>query len=201
MHAYQGTLTEDDYVEIARLQRRLSPGARTAAEWLLWFGVGFLLMSGWAYVGNRQNLSEAALWFGLALPCLAFWWFRRPDPRRLWRSTPALHEPYTGQVTESALEARLVGTDARIPWPAFTARAGSPRAIVLLAGHICVPLARGFFPSEQEWLAAREIVERSVPLPPGKAGGHSLVRTTVFWLVLLLVVFLAWHFAQLPRVH
>ena len=164
MHAYQGTLTEDDYVEIARLQRRVSPGARTVAEWLLW-------------------------------------WFRRPDPRRLWRSTPALHEPYTGQVTESALEAHLVGTDARIPWPAFTARAGSPRAIVLLAGHICVPLARGFFPSEQEWLVAREIVERSVPLPPGKAGGHSFVRTTVFWLVLLLVVFLAWHFAQLPKVH
>ena len=201
MHAYQGTLTEDDYVEIARLQRQLLPGARTVAEWLLWFGVGFLFMSGWAYLGNRQNPSEALLWLGLAVPCLAVWWFRRPDPRKLWRSTPALHEPYAGQVTESALEARLVSVDARIPWPAFTARAGSARAIVLLAGHIFIPLARSFFQSEQEWADARAIVEKCVPLPSGKAGGHSVLRTTVFWLVLLLVIFLAWHFAQLPKVH
>jgi hypothetical protein len=56
---------------------------RTVAEWLLSFGVGFLFTSAWAYLGNRQNLSEAVFWFGLALPCLALWWFRRPGPRRL----------------------------------------------------------------------------------------------------------------------
>ena len=94
-----------------------------------------------------------------------------------------------------------MAVDARIPWPAFTACAGSSRAIVLLAGHIFIPLARSFFQSEQEWADARAIVEKCVPLPSGKAGGHSVVRTTVFWLVLLLVIFLAWHFAQLPKVH
>src|SRR2546427_6470983 len=125
MHSYQVALSEDVYVEIARLQRRLSPGVRTIAEWLLWFGVAFVFMSGWAYLGDRQNPSEAFFWFGLALPCLAFWWFRRSDPRKFWRSTPALREQYVGQVTESALEARVVGMEARIPWPAFTARAGS----------------------------------------------------------------------------
>jgi hypothetical protein len=158
MHPYQGTLTEDDYVEVARLRRQLSPGVRT-------------------------------------------WWFRRPDPRKLWRSTPALREPYAGQVTESALEARLVAVDARIPWPAFSARAGSPRAIVLLAGHMCIPLARSFFASEEEWLAARAIVERCVPLRSSRAGDQTIVRTAIFWLVLVLVIFLAWHFAQLPKVH
>ena len=121
MHAYQGALTEDDYVEVARLQRRLLPGVKTVAEWLLWLGLAFMFMSGWAYLGGRQNPSEALFWAALALPCLLFWWFRRPDPRKVWRSTPALREHYSGQVTEQALETRLLlwaaegSTDVDVP--------------------------------------------------------------------------------------
>jgi hypothetical protein len=113
----------------------------------------------------------------------------------------AVREEYTGQVTEPALEARLVGVDARIPWLAFGARAGSSRAIVLVAGQLFVPLARTFFTTEHEWLAARAIIEHKVPLSESqvRAGGLSLARSVVLWLGLLVVIFLAWHFAQISK--
>jgi hypothetical protein len=201
MHAYDGSLTEDDYVEILKLQRQLTPAVTPLAEWVLWFGLALSVMAAWAFFGNRQSPVEAFFWAALALPCFLFWWFRRPDPRRLWRSTPPEHLRCTGRVTDVALEARLAGTDARIPWQAFASRATSSRAIVLLAGRMVVPITRTLFPTEQDWLAACAAVEKGIPVRPGQgaAGGRAIARSVALWLVLLLVIFLAWHFAQLPK--
>jgi hypothetical protein len=201
MYPYRCALSEEAYVEISKLQRRLFPGAKTLAEWILWLGLGFVFMSGWAYLGDRQNPSEAMFWGVLGIPCLLFGWLRRSDPRKVWRATPTLQEPYVGQVTQNALETRIVGVDARIPWQAFTTWAGSSRAVVLHAGQIFVPLAREFFSSDDEWHAVRKLIEGSVPVSEsqGRAGGRAVARTVILWLVLLLVILLAWHFAQVRK--
>ena len=198
MYPYQGELTEDDYVTIVRLHRQLFPGVRTIAEWSLWFGLAFLVMAGWAYLGVRDNPWEALFWVILATPCLLFGWARRPDARKTWRTSPEVRGPYSGRVTEQGLETRLSGTDARLPWSALGLRAATPNAMVLLAGRAVIPLVRGFFGSEHDWTAARSLIERNVPGPGNqlREGGRTLRSTVLLWLVLLMFLFLTWHWAK-----
>ncbi len=106
---------------------------------------------------------------------------------------------YAGSVCEDALDTRISGSSARLPWEAVTAYAAGP-SVLLLAGHACLPLARSLFPTDESWQAARAIITNRVVLaPPPRKLGDIQWRTVLLWLALLVVVFLAWHFAQMPH--
>jgi hypothetical protein len=109
-------------------------------------------------------------------------------------------ERYSGVLSEQVLEARIGGVDARIPWKAVTACATSSTVVLLLMGQVCLPICRSFFAGEDQWRAACAIVEKSVPAAvPTGARPAIQWRTIVLWLALLVVIFLAWHFAQVPN--
>ncbi len=107
-------------------------------------------------------------------------------------------ERYSGRVSEQMLETRIVGLDARIPWKAVTAHVASSTMILLVIGQLCLPIARSFFVGEQQWQDARRIIERNVAAVPTGGRFATPWRTVVLWLALLVVIFLAWHFAQVP---
>jgi hypothetical protein len=105
---------------------------------------------------------------------------------------------YSGRVSEEALEARMAGVDARLPWDAVTAHAASSRVILLLIGQVCLPIAKSFFPTEEPWQVAHAIISKKVPVVPTAWRPDMQWKTTILWLALLVVIFLAWHFAQTP---
>jgi hypothetical protein len=152
-------------------------------------------MAFWAYLGTRENLFEALFWLALSFPCFTYWWLRRPNPRKEWQSTPALREEYRGQVTDSALEARLAGADARIPWKLFASQLASNTVLVLLLGpHMHVPLAKRFFSSDEDWAAASSLIVQKVP--PLKARPAVRFGTILIWLTLALIIFLFWSVSK-----
>lgn len=119
-------------------------------------------------------------------------------------SKKLLAEPstsYAGSVSEDALDTRISGSVARLPWAAVTAYAAAPSVLLLLAGHVCLPVARSFFPTEESWQEARRIITKKVALAPPlrRLSADVHWRTVMLWLTLLAVIFLAWHFAQMPH--
>jgi hypothetical protein len=179
MIPYSGSLTEDDYVEIARLRRKIGPASRSLAEWATLLGVAFLALGSWAFIVPAGNTSGAVSWAALAVPCFLFGWFRRHDPRKEWHSHPQLREPYAGRITPDALESQMLGVDARVPWEAVTGYAATANALVLGMGHVDVPLVRRFFATEEDWQSARTTIEKSVPSPFSTFGVHARGRNNV----------------------
>jgi len=195
---YRGALTEDDYAEIVRLRRQVLQEAGTAEDALVWFAVGFLVLAIWGYFGSPERNPDSLWWLAFALPCLAVWWFRRARPRKQWRKTPELRAEQWGEVTDGSLRARFLGEDAVIPWAFFSSQRQSSKALVLFVGtHLHVMLARGFFQSDDAWREAGSIIAEKVPGRQVRVG--ATLRTVLLWLGFLVVIFLAWHFAQLPR--
>ena len=109
---------------------------------------------------------------------------------------------YSGRVSEEALEARIAGVDARVPWEAVTGYAASSAVLLLLIGQVCLPIAKSFFTGDEQWQVACATLAEKVPRVPSgrRPNAHAATqwRTIVLWLALLLVIFLAWHFAQIP---
>jgi hypothetical protein len=65
------------------------------------------------------------------------------------QSERLLAEPntfYAGSISEDAVEAHISGIAARLPWEAVTAYAGVQGTVLLLAGQVCLPVARSLFP-------------------------------------------------------
>jgi hypothetical protein len=106
---------------------------------------------------------------------------------------------HSGRVSDEMLEARIAGVDARIPWKAVVMYAASPSVMLVVVGKAYVPIARSFFQAEEQWQFARETVERRVVRAPSIQAPPATWRAVILWLTLLIVVFLAWHFAQMPR--
>jgi hypothetical protein len=108
-------------------------------------------------------------------------------------------ERHCGLVSEQMLEARICGIDARLPWSAVTAYAASPSVILLLIGQVCLPICRSFVGGEEQWQGTRAIVETHVAAVPARVSTATTPwRVLVLWLALLVVILLAWHFAQMP---
>ena len=89
----------------------------------------------------------------------------------------------------------MLGTDTRVPWAAVAGYATSPRALVLGMGRLDVPLVRAFFPTEEEWQSARAVIEKNVPVAPPRANAGAM--RVFLWLGVIVVLFLAWHFARI----
>lgn len=106
---------------------------------------------------------------------------------------------YAGSVSEDALETVIDGVKARLPWRAVTTFAATASVILLLAGQVCFPVSRSFFAGEDSWHAARAIIENKVTPVPAPRSGVAVQRTVWLWLALLVVIFVAWHFAQIPH--
>jgi len=104
-----------------------------------------------------------------------------------------------GRISDDVLETGVGGVDARIPWSAVIGYAASSSVLVLLVGREYVPMARGFFGDEEQWQLARDAVTTRVPALPTIEAPDATWRTVVLWLTLLIVVFLAWHFAQFKQ--
>jgi hypothetical protein len=195
MYDYRGTLTEDDYVEVSRLRRTIVPNVRTLADWSGLFAGCFAVMGVWAYIGSRDNLLESMFWFALVIPCSVYWWYGRYDPRKEWRNTPVLREEFYGRITESALEARLTGTEARIPWKMFQTYAASPTVILLLVGpHMALPLARSFFGGDDIWESVNRLVSQNVQTSNAKTTVNW--SSIILWIFIALLIFLFWSVSK-----
>jgi hypothetical protein len=110
-------------------------------------------------------------------------------------------EHHAGRLSDEVLETRIAGHDGRIPWQAVTAYAHSANVVLLLIGQHCLPIARSFFPSETEWKSARNTFHGKVPIATPSLRFRDLPanrNTVMLWLALLVVIFIAWHFAQMP---
>ena len=198
MTEYRGALTEDDFVEIVRLRRRVIREAGTFEDATVWFGVGFLVLAGWGYTGGNP---ESLWWLPFSLLCFAVWWRRRVDPRTLWRREAALRDEFRGLTTEQALEARLGGIDTRVPWTFFSSHVASSSALLLFAGSkVHVMLSRSMFGTDDAWQQARATIAQRVPQAREEHGtSPRRLLISLGWVLLLLLVFLAWHFAQIPK--
>jgi hypothetical protein len=113
--------------------------------------------------------------------------------------TPQLAQRHVGRIADDVLETSVGGVDARIPWSAVVGYAASRDVLVLLVGRECVPMARGFFHDEAQWQLARETVTTRVFALPTIGAPDATWRTVLLWLTLLIVTFLAWHFAQFKQ--
>jgi hypothetical protein len=198
---YRGSLTEDDFVEAARLRRRVIREAGTAEDPTLWFGAGFLALAMWGLFRRPDPTPETLWWLPFALLCFALWWRRRVNPRVVWRKEAGLRDECRGVVSARALEARLGGIDATIPWTFFSSHLASGRAIVLFVGtHLNLILAKSMFATDEAWSEARSIIQGSVPRATEEHGtSPRRLRRTLGWVLLLLAVFLAWHFATIQK--
>jgi hypothetical protein len=107
---------------------------------------------------------------------------------------------YSGRVTDKGLHTHIGDVEARLPWQAITAHASSSAVILLLAGQTVLPITRSFFATEEAWQLARRTIQTNVPEAPTARPTTAHWRTVVLWLALLIVIFLAWQFAQAPRV-
>ena len=193
---YRGSVSEQEFVAATRLRRRILPEGGSAADSLLWFGIGFAALALWGYVSTPERVPGALWWIPFSALCLAMWWRRRSALLGLWRASVSPGSEQRGTVTEQWLEARLFGVEARIPWKVFAGRLASGRALVLFVGtHLQLVLGASQFADENAWREACALVARHVPMPERP----SILRRTILWLILLLVIFLAWHFAQMKR--
>jgi hypothetical protein len=193
---YRGALAEPDVVAAARLRRRVIAEGGSARDGLLWMGIGFAALAVWGYFSVPQRSPQSLWWLPFSLLCLSVWWRRRDKSLQRWRKYAALSGEHSGTVTDNALEARLLGVDARLPWALFSSQLASRDVVVLFVGtHLQLVLAAGQFAGEDAWRRAYEIVARHVREPKRS----SLLIRTVLWTLLLLALFLAWHLAQIKR--
>jgi hypothetical protein len=119
------------------------------------------------------------------------------------QSERLLAEPntfYAGSISEDAVEAHISGIVARLPWEAVTAYAGVQGTVLLLAGQVCLPVARSLFAGDESWQAARAIIEKKVLRAPKSRWALSdQWKAVIVWVVLLTLMYLAWHFRQMPH--
>jgi hypothetical protein len=189
---FRGPLSEADIRAASRIWRRVTLRKGTARDGLLWLGVVFVLL---AFVGLART-AEALWWLPFALLCFAVWWRRRSWAVRELRRSLAVDEERAGAVTDRALETRVRGVDARIPWESFTSQLAADAVLVLfIGGQLQAVLAARQFDGEESWQRARDLIGERVT----RARPPSLLLRTILWTLVLLVLFLAWHFAQIKR--
>jgi hypothetical protein len=192
---FRGTLTEPEFLAGMRLRRRVVHEPGSAWDSVVWFGVVFVALALLGYFSIPRS-PESLWWLPFALLCFAVWWRRRSRPLQQWRESIARAGGQSGALGEEAVEARLFGVDARIPWGVFSCHLSSPRALVLFMGsHFQLILGPSQFAGGATWEQACAFVSQRVPRPTEP----SILRRVLLWGLLLLVTFLAWHFAQFKK--
>ena len=68
MVEYRGSLTEDDYAEVARLCRTFVPVAGGTGDAPALFGLGFTVLAIWGYFGGPEPSPESRWWLAFAVP-------------------------------------------------------------------------------------------------------------------------------------
>jgi YcxB-like protein len=103
-----------------------------------------------------------------------------------------------GTIGDVALETELTGVETRIPWKAVTTYIASDTLLVIVIGHVYLPIPRHFFKNEEAWTGAKAVLAGNVLMvePQRTSGPEASWRTVALWLTLLAVIFMAWHFAQ-----
>jgi hypothetical protein len=104
-----------------------------------------------------------------------------------------------GRFADDTFEPEIDGVQSRIPWKAVTTYSASESLILVVVGHVYVPVARHFFGSQQDWEGAKALLAGNVIMvePDRQVHRHGERRTIVLWLALLAVIWFAWHFAQI----
>ena len=92
---YFGALTEDEFLIVHRLTLHVRPGQTQISDYALGGGLFLLAFGLWGVITGGASEKTGA-WLLMGTLAMVAWWFARPNPRKMWRDTPALRQPYRG---------------------------------------------------------------------------------------------------------
>lgn len=158
MIRFAGQMSE---AEFRRAQWLSSP------RWTRWFGwvilAGLVVLTttgGWhALLENpASQLPNFAIMLVLGIFAVVA---PRRAIRRVWLRTPLLHEPVTGELSESAVVWQTPSTNSSFSWDKIVRRQVAPDMILLYTSErqaLIIP--QRYFATTEEWRAASELVSR-----------------------------------------
>ena len=188
---FAGTLTERDLSGGLSLDPRTRKRVRVGP-----IAIGYLVLLTLALVDAWLTGGRPLAWLalGAVLGAVDFWASRERKKTRLEEAR--LAGPISGTVSEGGVAYRTPVRETFWAWHELLACVASDDFLLLLSDDgRRVLLARTLFASEAEWGAAVRYVKSR--LPEYGRGGLGALTPLALALLLLMVLFLVWHFVRL----
>jgi hypothetical protein len=161
-------------------------------------GLIFMLVFA-AWVFDRQHPITSGFSILLFTGFLVFFWRRRH--RGLRKRGAATFATYTIGTSLEGIQTTAPGRSASLAWSHVQGYGDTAQHIfVMLDGVAGQVVPKRCLSGDEVAALLGELKEHATQLPSRPKSTITLWRLVLLWVVLVMVVFLAWHFAQVQRV-